>query len=194
MDHGGHGGHDMPMTPKCKMNMLWNTDIIDSCIVFRSWHISSKTAFVYSCLAIIALGIFYEYLRGLQRKLDYHIALSLSKGKGRGRNNGGGNSGRESPVGSGILEETGLLSGHRLLRSSLTGTPVPPLSRALRATLYGASVFLSFFLMLVFMTYNAYLIASVVIGAALGHYIFGSTMNIDAILSDSSSNKGMACH
>lgn len=131
----------MPMAPKCKMNMLWsvsiissllrhsdhvnkifrNTDIIDSCIVFRSWHISSKTAFVFSCFAIIALGILYEYLRGLQRKLDYHIALSLSKGKARRDSNSRGSSGRASPVGPEILEETGLLSGRRLLSSSLTG-------------------------------------------------------------------------
>lgn len=33
-------------------------------------------------------------------------------------------------------------------------TPVPFVARASRALLYGASVFLSFFLMLVFMTYN----------------------------------------
>lgn len=33
-------------------------------------------------------------------------------------------------------------------------TPVPPITRALRAALYGATVFLSFFLMLIFMTYN----------------------------------------
>lgn len=32
--------------------------------------------------------------------------------------------------------------------------PIPPISRAIRALLYGATVFLSFFLMLVFMTYN----------------------------------------
>jgi len=98
-----------------------NTDIIDSCIVFRSWHIHSNAAFVYSCLAIIALSIFYEYLRSLQRKLDYHIALSLSKGKGRNKSNSRGNSGRASPVGSGAIEEIGLLSGHRVLSSSLTG-------------------------------------------------------------------------
>jgi hypothetical protein len=32
--------------------------------------------------------------------------------------------------------------------------PVPFVSRVIRASLYGASVFVSFFLMLVFMTYN----------------------------------------
>jgi len=67
------------------------------------------------------------------------------------------------------------------------------MSRVIRALLYGASVCLSFFLMLVFMTYNAYLVFSVVLGAAIGHYIFGSTMNVDAVLSNSD-GKGMACH
>jgi len=192
MHHGAHGAHDMAMAPRCKMNMLWNTDIIDTCIVFRSWHITSKAAFIYSCFAIVALCILYEYLRGFQRTLDYRIAVSLSKGKRRSRSSGPGNSGRSSPAGQGNLEETGLLSGQK--RTSASGTPVPPVSRALRAGVYGATVFLSFFLMLVFMTYNAYLIASVVIGAAVGHYIFGSTMDVDAMLSDSNSTKGMACH
>jgi len=80
------------------------------------------------------------------------------------------------------------------LGTSLAGTQVPPITRALRAILYGATVFLSFFLMLIFMTYNAYLIAAVVIGASLGHYIFGSTINVDAILAESSGGKGLACH
>lgn len=37
---------------------------------------------------------------------------------------------------------------------SLTSTPVPFYPRVLRAVLYGAQIFVSFFLMLVFMTYN----------------------------------------
>lgn len=36
----------------------------------------------------------------------------------------------------------------------LTSTPMPFYPRVLRAVLYGAQVFVSFFLMLVFMTYN----------------------------------------
>ncbi|KAF9568190.1 Ctr-domain-containing protein [Agrocybe pediades] len=185
--HGDHGGHDMPMPgPMCKMNMLWNTDIIDTCIVFRGWHIHSHAAFVWSCLAIVALGVFYEYIRVYQKKLDVHLARSLQKGKGRGR------AGSTSPTEGNDLEETGLLSGH-ILKPSLTGVRVPFAPRVLRAALYGATVFISFFLMLVFMTYNAYLIAATVIGAALGHYIFGSTLNVDAILGDAG-GKGMACH
>ncbi|KAF9479027.1 Ctr copper transporter [Pholiota conissans] len=191
-----HGGHDMPMGPKCQMNMLWNTQIIDTCIVFRSWHIGSNSAFFWSCLAIMALGVVYEYLRVFQRKLDVHIALSLAKGKGRSSRSSSRGRGAATATGSteGNEEELGLLSGHKVLNASLTGTPVPAVSRALRAVVYGATVFLSFFLMLVFMTYNAYLIFATVVGAALGHYIFGSTINVDSVLHDSTGGKGMACH
>ncbi|KAH9484858.1 Copper transport protein ctr6 [Psilocybe cubensis] len=207
MDHGGHGGHDghdMPTMARCKMNMLWNTDIIDTCIVFKSWHIRTSTGFLLSCLAIVALGVLYEYLRGVQRDLDKRIALSLAAGKAKGRERSrtrDGDSGQSEGNVATLVdveevdsEEAGLLTGRRALKSSLTGTPVPPVSRALRAAVYGATVFLSFFLMLVFMTYNAYLIFATVLGAALGHYIFGATINVDAILSESSGGKGMACH
>ncbi|CCM05847.1 uncharacterized protein FIBRA_08083 [Fibroporia radiculosa] len=42
------------------------------------------------------------------------------------------------------------------------------------------TVFLSIFLMLMFMTYNAYLILAVVVGEAAGHFIFGSRMDLTA--------------
>lgn len=168
MDHGGHGGgHEMP-TRSCSMHMLWNTQIEDTCIVFSSWHITSTHAFVFSCLAIVALGVFYEWLREAQKIMDRRIAATLSaSGKGKGRSGG--------TVGS--------------------GTVVPPYMRASRAILYGSQVFLSFFLMLVFMTYNAYLIGATVVGAALGHYIFNTHMDVEGVLSGGqASGRGMACH
>jgi len=173
---------------RCKMYMLWNTNIIDTCVVFSSWHISSTTQFVLSCFAILALGVFYEYLRAFQKSLDKRIAVGLvASGKGKSRARSGSRSGRSSPD-----EDVSLLTGRRLFKIATTGTPVPFLLRLLRAGLYGATVFLSFFLMLVFMTYNAYLILATVLGAALGHFIFGGTINVDAVLGED--GKGMACH
>jgi len=194
MDHGGgHAGHgDMPMGPRCSMNMLWNTQIINTCIVFPQWHIYSHTGFVISCLAIVGLSVLYEYLRLVQKKYDIHVAQQLvASGKGKARSATPSASGRNSPEID--YEESGLLSGRKALKAPI-GTPLPPVTRAIRASLYGATVFLSFFLMLVFMTYNAYLIAAVVVGAAIGHYVFGSTMNVNAVLSDATAPRGMACH
>jgi len=147
MDHSLHAGHamhmDMPPMPRCKMNMLWyvffkhrsnntfltlcrNTDIIDTCVVFRSWHIRSHTGFFWSLIAIVALGVLYEYLRVFQRKLDWHIAQSLqAKAKAKGRDRSGSRSGsaegsgRNSPSGEGSYEEMGLLSGRQLLNIRL---------------------------------------------------------------------------
>ncbi|KAJ7772661.1 Ctr copper transporter family-domain-containing protein [Mycena maculata] len=188
MDHGGMEHGAPAAMVKCSMNMLWNTQIIDTCIVFRSWHVGSKAAFFGSCIAIVALGVLYEYLRAFSKSLDTRIALALvASGKGK-RTTSGVRSGRSSPS----EEDAALLTGRRMFKIPANGTPVPFLLRVLRAALYGATVFLSFFLMLVFMTYNAYLIFATVFGAALGHFIFGGTINIDALLSEES--KGMACH
>ncbi|KIP06960.1 hypothetical protein PHLGIDRAFT_513419 [Phlebiopsis gigantea 11061_1 CR5-6] len=190
MDHGDHGGHTMPMK-RCAMNMLWNTQIEDTCIVFRSWHISSTHAFVFSCLAVVALGVLYEWLREAQKIADFKIAATLSA-QNKGKARGGSVSGRTSPeIDS---EEAGLLTGVRALKEP-KGVRVPASMRISRSILYGAQIFLSFFLMLVFMTYNAYLILSTVVGAALGHYIFNSYMDVESVLSGTSgAGKGMACH
>ncbi|KAG2132630.1 copper transporter [Suillus cothurnatus] len=178
MDHSAHN-----MDERCYMNMLWNTQIINTCIVFKEWHIRSNFQFFLSFLAIVALGMLYEYLRVFSKDFDKRVAVKSS-----GRRTPLTASGRSSPERHGDdAEETGLLNGLRVTRKQ--GFAVPPLYRALRAVLYGASVGLSFFLMLVFMTYNAYLIFAVILGAAVGHYILGGTIEPSG-----PADKGMACH
>lgn len=102
-----------------------NTQIIDTCIVFPSWHIHSKAAFVFSFLIIVALGVFYEYLRAFSRNVDLRIASSLAKnGKGKSRILLGGSrsgSGRSTPEED--SDEAGLLSG-RTLRPAVSGSVV----------------------------------------------------------------------
>ncbi|KAF8518714.1 copper transporter [Gautieria morchelliformis] len=180
-DHGGHGGMDMP---KCSMNMLWNTQIIDTCIVFPKWHISSNASFMMSFFVIVILGVAYEWLRDLQRRVDLSVARSLRAGQNEAAVSVASTS-REPTEEDGLLTDS--VKGRRIVA-------VPPFARTHRAILYGMTVFLSFFLMLVFMTYNAYLILAVVLGAALGHFVFGGHMDPNAILSGSAGGKGMACH
>ena len=88
-----------------------NTQIEDTCIVFRQWHISSHFIFVLSFIAIILISLGYEYLRAYQRSVDRRIAQALSRGKGRDRS---AVSGRSSPeLHSSDVEDAGLLSGRR---------------------------------------------------------------------------------
>jgi len=164
----------MPM-PRCSMHMLWNTQIANTCVIFSSWHIRGWFTFALSLVVIALLGVTYEWLRKMQRIVDVQTAQQLSRVT-------------SADVNAPESDETTLVLGQgpKLY-------PVPRKARILRASLYGLSTFLSFFLMLVFMTYNAYLIAAVVIGASLGHYIFGSHIEADSILSGVADPKGIAC-
>ncbi|KAJ6534468.1 Ctr copper transporter [Mycena vulgaris] len=187
--------HHMPM-PRCSMNMLWNTQIVDTCIVFRSWHVSSTTTFIVSCALIMGLGVLYEAIRVLQKKVDTRIALDLAASAPGGISLSlAGDDVADAGAGVHKTAPKRLvipLMFTALSLSAVARTAVPLLPRLLRAALYGASVFLSFFLMLVFMTYNAYLILATVLGAALGHFVFSGTVDVDALLRDEA--KGMACH
>ena len=103
MDHGGHD-----MLPRCSMHMLWNTQIIDTCVVFPSWHIRSSAQFVFSFAAIVCLSVLYEYLRLFQRDVDARIRERVNKGK---RAASPPVSGRSTPSEHG--EDTGLLNGRK---------------------------------------------------------------------------------
>lgn len=60
-----------------------NTQIIDTCIVFPAWHIRSHAAFVLSFLAIVALGVFYEWLRAFSRRFDRSVVRALAAQRGK---------------------------------------------------------------------------------------------------------------
>ena len=43
-------------------------------------------------------------------------------------------------------------------------------------------------------TTQAYLILAVVVGAAIGHFIFNPSLDVEGVLSGTTQGKGMACH
>ncbi|KAF9793444.1 copper transporter [Thelephora terrestris] len=168
MDHSNHD-HGMYTSDapeaRCKMWMLWNTQIIDTCVVFKSWHIHSNAQFVLSCIAIVLLGVFFEWLRVYAKRVDRKILAKEGKVRLASSREGSRERGESSP---------------KLLDISRA-------SKVYRSILYAIIVFISFFLMLVFMTYNAYLILATVVGAGIGHYLF-SDFGLEG------GDKGMACH
>ena len=93
--------------PMCTMHMLWNTQIIDTCVVFPFWHIRSTGGFVLSFAAIVGLSALYEYLRLFQRTVDARIHEKVNKGK---RAASPLASGRSTPERG---EDIGLLNGRK---------------------------------------------------------------------------------
>ncbi|KAI8345390.1 Ctr copper transporter [Mortierella sp. GBAus27b] len=154
----------------CSMNMLFNWDTENVCVVFESWKINSPLSLVFSCIIVIGLTASYELLRAQARRYEERLLEGARKRHTSERSSGGAENGDETPL---------LPSGVAVLRLSNQ-------QQLTRSLFYMAQVFVGFFLMLVFMTYNGYLMASTVIGAGVGFFYFGDPLT--------SSSKALRCH
>ncbi|KAL1412018.1 copper transpport protein [Vanrija albida] len=177
MDHGGHGGHGGggggSTAPKCSMNMLWNNQVADTCVVFRSWHIAGWAGMAVSCLAIVAISVGYAALLAHTRAYERSVAAALA------------NAGAGTPPASS--------SRYAAVDTAPRGDQVfklPKYARVRRAALYAVSVAIAYWLMLVAMTYNTYLFSAIVVGAGIGHYIYEDEIDLGSLLG----GKGLACH
>ncbi|KAA8905507.1 Ctr copper transporter family-domain-containing protein [Sphaerosporella brunnea] len=154
MNHGGGmSGH------RCQMSMLftWNTQ--DLCLVFRWWHVTSMLSLILSLLAVVALGMGYEYLRAVSRRYEARLEAEEV-----------------------YTEQSSLLPGTLRANSTAQRRKRGNIGKAL---LYGAQVFYSFFIMLLFMTYNGWVMIAVAVGAAAGYLVWGA---------EESAAKIVACH
>ncbi|KAI1311449.1 Ctr copper transporter family-domain-containing protein [Xylaria venustula] len=195
MDHGGGGGHgSMPM---CKMNMLFTWDTTDLCIVFRQWHVKGSASLVFSLLAIVAICAGYEALREGTRKYELWLSnqeAAYNPGRARNNNNEDDLLRRREEEGEGedryqdndpnhgrepVAETTPFLGIERIgtgpsESSSSSSATVSQRARILKAILYGVQNFYAFMIMLLFMTYNGWVMIAVAVGAGVGYYAFGS--------------------
>ncbi|TVY23275.1 Copper transport protein [Lachnellula hyalina] len=162
MDHSGmdHGGHAMPAM--CSMNMLFTWDTNNLCLIFRWWHVQTTPGLILSLLAVVALTAAYEFLRSLSRRYE---AFAAEKAE-------------ESPNES-VAERTPLVWSGR------NQVEVSQRAHIIKAALYAIQNFYAFMLMLLFMTYNGWVMLSVAVGAFIGFLLFGN---------NTSSTKDGACH
>ncbi|KAF1912579.1 Ctr copper transporter family-domain-containing protein [Ampelomyces quisqualis] len=175
MDHG-HMDHDMPGMspgPKCNMNMLFTWDTTDLCIVFRGWRISGTGSLIASLLAIVLLTAGYEAVREASRRYE---AYATRVGERRA---GGTESSETQDTPNNANESSSLLGPGRNV-----GKNSEQQMKIVKGILYAMQVFYSFFIMLLFMTYNGWIMLAVAVGAFVGYLLF----------SGSSSTKSVACH
>ncbi|KAF1840449.1 Ctr copper transporter [Cucurbitaria berberidis CBS 394.84] len=149
----------MDQGPKCNMNMLFTWDTTDLCIVFRGWHISGAGSLVFSLLAIVLLTAGYEAVREISRRYE-DSTRKLA------------------------CEDTSNESSSLLGPGRNGGRNEEQQTKIIKAILYAVQVFYSFFIMLLFMTYNGWVMLAVAVGAFVGYLLF----------SGASSTKTVACH
>ncbi|THC97999.1 hypothetical protein EYZ11_002501 [Aspergillus tanneri] len=181
MDHG-HG--DMDMGSKCSMNMLFTWSTQNLCIVFPRWRVTGVLSLLVSLVVIVLLTAGYEGVRQLTRRFEAAHAKRLSAFTSATT---GGNDVADESAPTGLpAHQTHLPdSGLPLLVGSDNRRKLEQRGKIIMATLYAVQVFYSFFIMLLFMTYNGLIMLSVAVGAFVGYLVFGENM---------SASKTVACH
>lgn len=177
MDHGSHGSMDM----SCPMDMAWNWDTTNLCILSSSWRISTLSGLYISLALITTIAVVYEWLRLYIRRLDAQIAHSVmgaSKGSHRRKASilptslqhasSGDSAGlarvRASSPSRSIASTNSNSSNWSKKLGIARSLPISQRAQARRSFLYALSVLISFVLMLIAMTFNGYIIGAIVIG------------------------------
>ncbi|KAI9323226.1 Ctr copper transporter [Dichotomocladium elegans] len=137
--------------------MLFNWQVEDVCIVWRWWHVSTVWGLFLSCFILFGIAVGYEYVRMVSNRLDqrwYDAATKCML-----------DDNLEDSENTELLHSTTpRMAKKRLLTRN---------QALARSAIYAFLVAVSFWLMLVFMTYNGYLMIAIILGAGVGHFLFG---------------------
>ncbi|GAB6021886.1 hypothetical protein CHUAL_006052 [Chamberlinius hualienensis] len=145
-----HVGHDMDdMGNSTMMAMYFHTGFKET-ILFQGWATTSVGGMVGSCIGVFFIAILYEALKYYREYLFKQTFASVSY----------------SSVGGGPTNDAAKL--HRSVSKRIMSP-----GHFAQTGLHVLQVTISYFLMLVFMTYNVWLCISVVIGAGVGFFLFG---------------------
>lgn len=176
MDHASmnHGSMNHPMShdigastsDACSnmdmhgMSMTFHTGYCES-VLFENWKISSIGGLVGSMIGIIIMAALYEGLKYYREYLFWKTYNALQY--------------RSVTVPS---EKNVVAEDNRVVH--MVGEVIhkqPPTMLSwmhlFQTLLHIVQIVLSYFLMLIFMTYNVWLCCAVVIGAAIGYFLFG---------------------
>ncbi|KAK3314846.1 putative high affinity copper protein [Apodospora peruviana] len=158
-------GHDMgDMGGGCKISMLWNWDTIDTCFISSSWHIRSSGMFAGSCIGVVLLVVSLELLRRTVKEYDRFL---MRKHTAAARLQQKDSSALPGPPGNNLLPDNAVVtcSGSGSYRPTI-------LEQATRSLLHMVQFAVAYFIMLLAMYYNGYIIICIFIGAYLGAFVF----------------------
>jgi solute carrier family 31 (copper transporter), member 1 len=134
--------------------MLFTWDVKGLCIIFRWWRVTGPISLTLSLLAIVALCALYEGVRELSRRVEARHAARISAF--------GTTTSTSLPPESCSTAMTESGGKDTNESSSLLGVDKDRAERRgniIRAGLYAVQVFYSFFIMLLFMTYQGHVVS-----------------------------------
>ncbi|KAL1618489.1 hypothetical protein SLS54_007217 [Diplodia seriata] len=190
----------MDMGGDCQVSMLWNWYTIDACFLTESWHITSKGMFAGSCIGVILMVMLLEFLRRAAKEYDRLLLRQHQRAMFAEVSSSGSSSPQRTPVPApapapepapvSCCDNTDSIESEKNESSkpsaaAITTARTAPFPRrtttrfrpnvmqqAIRALLHLLQFALAYFVMLLAMYYNGYLIICIFIGAFLGAFIF----------------------
>ncbi|XP_045761131.1 high affinity copper uptake protein 1-like isoform X1 [Maniola jurtina] len=159
--HGNH--HEENKHKGHTMSMTFHGGFVET-ILFSWWNVTEVGEFIGSFFAIFALAVLYEGLKYYRKHLLWKTYTGLQYCA-------------VAPPDKGVAnicapDEPQVIQTlpHTLERNVPTMMSV---AHGWQTVLHGVQVLVSYMLMLVFMTYNTWLCAAVVLGSATGYFLFG---------------------
>lgn len=148
-DHSMH--MDGSMHSSMDMHMYFHTGFTET-ILFKNWAVSSVAGMVGSVVGVFFMAALYEALKYFREHLFrlHFSSMSYSSVSVMGQD------GRT------------LTEVHQIVRNRIVSWP-----HLLQTFLHMIQMVISYFLMLIFMTYNVWLCLGVILGAGFGYFIFG---------------------
>ncbi|KAL7945236.1 Ctr copper transporter family domain-containing protein [Trichoderma barbatum] len=171
-DGGMDDGMGMGVAGMCKISMLWNWNVLDTCFISESWQITSKGMFAGSCIGVILLVISLEFLRRLSKEYDRFL---IKQHAAKFRDDSAPTVVAAKPANTPFKAGGGSVNSQDVARPA--GNAMPPfrpnvLQQAIRALLHTVQFAVAYFVMLLAMYYNGYFIICIFIGAYIGAFAF----------------------
>lgn len=167
----------------CKISMLWNWNVEDSCFLANSWHITSRGMFGGTCVGIVFLVVALEFVRRMHREYDRFIVRqwkasqeALDSSVVNDKSSSSQSSFAEK-LGSRVKNFNGpLLSNRRLGILGSTEEVFSPtlFQQLIRSVFYVVTAGAGYIVMLLLMYFNGYIFFCVLIGALIGYFFFES--------------------
>ncbi|KAI0885904.1 Ctr copper transporter family-domain-containing protein [Annulohypoxylon maeteangense] len=148
----------------CKISMLWNWNTIDACFLASSWHITSSGMFAGSCIGVILLTMSLEFLRRTVKEYDRYLVRKHTSVPVAAMPT----SSKDSDSKDAITSSAPLNPGAR----NSVGFRPTIFEQAIRALLHMVQFAVAYFIMLLAMYFNGYIIICIFIGAYIGAFIF----------------------
>ncbi|KAL6877149.1 Ctr domain-containing protein [Trichoderma novae-zelandiae] len=175
----GGGGMESDMSAMmgkgglCKISMLWNWNVMNTCFISKHWQITSKGMFAGSCIGVILLVVALEFLRRLSKEYDRFL---VKQHAARVRD------ASSAPVALAVKPDKPAVDARGESVTSQeaarpAGVAMPPfrpsvLQQAIRALLHMVQFAVAYIVMLLAMYYNGYFIICIFIGAYIGSFVF----------------------